>query len=653
MVVGPFERPFDYAAPEPLAPGTWVKVPLGRRITHGIVWSRPAGEALWEGPLKPVEDILDAPPLTAALMDFAVWMARYTLSPLGMVIKMITGTPEARACKPHPAQDFSEAPLTAPLVLRPDQQKVFDDIRAGLPQGFRVHLLQGVTGSGKTEVCLALVHHVVQQGGRALVLLPEIALATPWCQRFRQWLGYEPAVFHSDLSPARRRALIRQVGRGEVRVVAGARSALFLPFPKLDLVIADEEHDPSCKQDEGVLYHARDMAIARARHEQGCVVLCSATPSLETRYHASTGKYILHKLETRHGQATLPRIHLVDTSVSPVSPRSILSEPLVQAVHETLARQEQVLLFINRRGYAPVVFCGHCRQRITCHQCSAGRIWHKRYHLMVCHHCNTTDPLPEHCPLCGSEHSLLPLGTGIERVAEEVAHRFPEARVQIFSSDTASTARKAEDILEAVQAGAVDILIGTQMMTKGHHFPRITLAGVVDADGSLVDWDFRAMEKTWQTLVQVAGRSGRAERAGQVMVQTAQPRHPLMQALAHNDEDLFVATEMARRKQGGYPPFTRLAALVVSGPDESQVRAFCQHLSQTRPSGPDLQILGPVPAPLALIRGRWRWRFLVKAWPSCSLHRTLALWLTPALNTPAMVRGRVRCAIDIDPVNFS
>jgi primosomal protein N' (replication factor Y) len=520
--------------------------------------------------------------------------------------------------------------------------------------GAGVCLLDGVPGSGKTEVYFEAVAECLRLGRRVLVLLPEIALSTQWLDRFVRRFGVEPVLWHSGLSPAQRRRRWRWIAEGRASVVVGARSALFLPLTDLGLLVVDEEHDTSFKQEEGAIYHARDMALRRARLE-GCVaVLASATPSLETALAAGAiagepaepGWRHL-RLPSRFGAAAMPDVRLVDLRRERPPRGAFLSPPLRERLAAALAEGGQSLLFLNRRGYAPLALCRACGHRLRCPNCSAWLTAHRLRRRLMCHHCGYSQPEPEHCPACGSVDSVSLSGPGVERVAEEVRALLPEARVAVMTSDTVGTARAAEDLVRAMAAREIDVLVGTQMVAKGHHFPDLVLVGVVDADLALQGGDLRAGERTFQLLYQVAGRAGREGRAGQALVQTHLPEHPVMQALVSGDRDRFLAVEMAEREAAEMPPFGRLASLVVSGPDSPRVKAEAQRLAREAPLIEGITILGPAPAPLALLRGRWRERILIKAAAEVDLPGWLGGW----------VRGwklaaGVDLAVDIDPQSF-
>ncbi|HUC63156.1 MAG TPA: primosomal protein N' [Alphaproteobacteria bacterium] len=538
----------------------------------------------------------------------------------------------------------------AGLALGPDQRAAADALTAKVAEGgFGVTLLDGVTGSGKTEVYFEAIAATLAAGRQALVLVPEIALTAQWLERFEARFGVAPAQWHSDLTQAERRFTWRAMAEGKVKVVVGARSALFLPFPDLGLIVVDEEHDSSFKQEDGVIYHARDMAIARARLGAHAIVLASATPSLETVENVRRGRYASLRLPDRHGGAAPPEIVLVDLKKTPPPTRqSWLSPPLREALAATLGAREQAMLFLNRRGYAPLTLCRTCGLRLQCPNCSAWLVEHRHAGRLQCHHCGTLATLPAECPECHARGSFAACGPGVERLAEEVQALHPEARLSIMASDTLDGPTRVAEFIRAIEAREVDVLIGTQVVAKGHHFPCLTLVGVVDADLGLDGGELRAAERTYQLLAQVAGRAGRAALPGKVLVQTTQPTHPVMRALAAGDRDGFLAAEAAQRRRGAWPPFARLAALIVSGPHGGEVERVANSLARAAPRGPGISVLGPAPAPLALLRGRHRQRLLLKTERGTALQPILRAWLA-AVPVPHAVRVQV----DVDPYSFA
>ena len=691
--------------------GDIVLVPLNRREEVGVVWDGPEeGPNVGDNRLKQITAVLDAPPLPEALRRFVDWVASYTLAFPGEVLAMALrvnalqpdtpsmgwqvsasagardtpgrarvlaaldagralGTAElARAAGVSAAVVRGMAaagmltpvalPATVPFhlpdparpgpTLSPEQTSAGHALRqAVLARQFSTTLLDGVTGSGKTEVYLEAVAECIAQGRQALVLLPEIALSSQWLERFEQRFGVAPAVWHSDLPSRTRRITWRAVAEGAASVVVGARSALFLPFPDLGLVVVDEEHETAFKQEDGVVYHARDMAVVRARLSGAPAVLVSATPSLETLSNVAAARYGRLTLSARHGGASLPAVAAVDLRDAPPPRGSFLSPMLVTAVQETLAKNEQAMLFLNRRGYAPLTLCRACGHRMQCPNCTAWLVEHRARKQLACHHCGHTEPLPETCPACSAANSLVPIGPGVERITEEATALFPAARLLVMASDTMPGPHAAAEAARRISAREVDLIIGTQIVAKGWHFPHLTLVGVVDADLGLAGGDLRAAERTVQLLHQVAGRAGRAEAPGRVLLQTFSPEHPVMQALIQGDLAAFMEAEAEGRRPGNWPPFGRLAALIVSADTGPVADAVAHALGQAAPHGDGMVVLGPAPAPLAILRGRHRRRLLLKTRRDIAVQPILRAWLGRVT-----VPGSARVDVDVDPVSF-
>lgn len=546
-------------------------------------------------------------------------------------------------------------PDHAPAALNGDQAAAAEAIADGVARsmgeggGFAAFLLDGVTGSGKTEAYLEAAARTLRADPTAqiLILLPEIALTQALIARITDRFGVAPAEWHSGVAPPRRRLVWEAVVAGRCNIVVGARSALFLPFANLKLLVVDEEHDSSFKQEDGLVYHGRDLAVARARIEGATVVLASATPSLETLSNAQGSRYGWLKLAARHGAAVLPGIALLDLRQSPPAPQTWLSQPLREAIGETFARGEQTLLFLNRRGYAPVVLCRACGHRMTAPDTDSWLVEHRYTGRLVCHLTGFSMARPKACPACGAVDSLVSVGPGVERVEEEVRALFPQARTAVFSSDTAPDARSARALIQSMVDGEIDILVATQAAAKGHNFPNLTLVGVVDADLGLRGGDLRAAERTFQLLTQATGRAGRADRPGRAILQTWTPDHPVLQALAAGDRDGFVAAEMAEREAAALPPHGRLAALILSGENASAVEATADALAQAIPNAERLEVYGPADAPLGLIRGRRRKRLLVRADRDVDLQGFLRAWLARV-----KIPGSVRLTVDVDPYSF-
>jgi primosomal protein N' (replication factor Y) len=515
--------------------------------------------------------------------------------------------------------------------------------------GFQAALLDGVTGSGKTEVYLeaAAAALAADPTAQVLLLLPEIALTQALIARVEARFGAAPAEWHSGVAPPRRRRVWEAVVGGDCRIVVGARSALFLPFRNLRLIVVDEEHDGSFKQEDGFIYHARDLAVARAKIEGAAVVLASATPSLESIWNAETGRYRWLRLSSRHGEAQLPAIDLLNLRENPPEPGKWLSPALERAMAATFAAGEQSLLFLNRRGYAPLVLCKACGERMTSPDTQSWLVEHRYSNRLVCHLTGWSTPKPAACPHCGAKDSLTSIGPGVERLEEEARRLLPEARVAVFSSDTVPDAASARALIQAMAEGEIDVLVATQAAAKGHNFPKLTLVGVVDADLGLRGGDLRAAERTYQLLAQATGRAGRADRPGRALIQTYAPEHPVMQALKAQDRDAFLAAEAEAREASGLPPYGRLAALIASSPDAQALDAYCRALAAAVPNAEGVEVYGPADAPLALLRGRRRKRFLVRADRSVDLQGFLGAW-----RARVRIPGPVRLVIDVDPYSF-
>ena len=717
----PMAGVYDYLVPEELQvkPGDLVKVPFGPRKLMGVVWSFRDLDAddLPIDKLKYIDGIVDCPALDPAILKFVEWVAAYTLSPQGVILRMVLSVPDAtyppkqkldyaRAqafdwetavlrktaareavvalladCSQLPQKEIEqragvgasvvkslvtagalEAKLRPiPIVfhwpehgiagptLAPEQtEAAVELVRSVEAKAYSVTVLDGVTGSGKTEVYFEAIAAALEQGQQVMVLLPEIALTAQWLDRFKQRFGVMPAEWHSDLNGRERRQCWRAVISGEVSVLVGARSALFLPFPKLGLIIIDEEHDQAFKQEDGIRYHARDMAVVRAKQSSCPLILSSATPSMESVNNVQQGRYLRVVLPKRFAGAKPPQIIPLDLKTDVPDRGTWLAPSLVEAIKQALEKGEQSLLFLNRRGYAPLTLCRACGHRLECPSCSAWLVEHRLIKKLQCHHCGYGLPLPESCPQCEEKQSLVPCGPGVERLAEEVTLRFPEARGMVVSSDTVRGPVAAAEFVSTVERKEVDILIGTQLISKGYHFPHLTVVGVVDADLGLFGGDFRASERSFQLLQQVAGRAGRdLDHPGKVFLQTHEPSHPVMVALAENDRDAFYAAEAKERAEAKMPPFGRMAALILSDTREKPLDEACARLARDAPSVKGLQVWGPAPAPITLLRGRYRRRFLIQTDLENRLQPILYKWLS-SVKLPSSVR----LSVDIDPYNF-
>ena len=539
-------------------------------------------------------------------------------------------------------------PDHAPPDLSDGQQEAADRFTDAVKaRKFAPLLLDGVTGSGKTETYFEGVAEALRLGRQVLVLLPEIALTQNFLKRFEARFGAQPTVWHSAQKQSDRRRAWRQVSEGGASVVVGARSALFLPFRDLGLIVVDEAHEISFKQDDGVRYNARDVAVMRARFEQIPAILASATPALESLQMAEAGVYEKIDLPARFGGAVLPDIRILDLREESPPRGRWLAPSLVKAMEERLERGEQSLLFLNRRGYAPLTLCRQCGYRFQCPNCSAWLVEHRLTRRLACHHCGHQVSSPEACPECGEKDCLAACGPGVERIADEVAEIFPDARTAVVTSDTLSSPDKIGEFVDAAQAGEIDVIVGTQLVTKGYHFPELTLVGVVDADLGLEGGDLRAAERSYQQIAQVAGRAGRAAKAGEVLIQTRHPEAPVIAALAAYDRDAFYEAESDARRNAGAPPFGRWAAIIVSSEDEAEAAEAARKIGGSAPRLDDIAVYGPAPAPLSMLRGRYRYRLLINARRSAALQQTIREWLGPLDHPPG-----VRVGVDIDPYSF-
>jgi primosomal protein N' (replication factor Y) len=709
-VLAPMPEALDYLIPDhlDLDAGDHVMVPLGHSRLRGLVVGLDA-EPDPGITLKPVAARLDDPPVPEASLNFWLWAANWTLTPPGVFLNgclralkipraqartgyVLTGAMPGRGTKARERvmetaivpMGLSELALAAgvstgvvtslekegvlqkvelavetrfpqpdpdhaPARLNPQQEAAHQLLNAERAKGFAPVLLDGVTGSGKTEVYLEAVADVLRDDPTAqvLILLPEIALTQAVLGRLEARFGVEVAQWHANIADRSRRTVWEGVAAGKVRLVVGARSALFLPFPKLSMIVVDEEHDGSYKQEDGVRYHARDLAIFRGRLDGALVVLASATPSLETLTSAQKGRYAWVRLEQRHGTAQLPDIALIDMKASPPDKGFWLSQPLVEEIWQTLQRREQVLLFLNRRGYAPLVLCKACGEKMSAPNTDSWLVEHRASGRLVCHLTGFSMKKPAACPHCGARDGLTSIGPGVERILEEVQSRFPDARAEVFSSDTTPDAASSAALIRRVEDHEIDIVIATQAAAKGHNFPNLTLVGIVDADLGLKGGDLRAAERTFQLLAQATGRAGRKVKPGRAVIQTYAPEHPVMQALAAQDREAFYNYESMAREIARFPPFGRLAAIILSAKDQALLNRFARELTLFIPNTDGIEVYGPADAPLALVRGQWRKRFLVRADRNRDLQAFISHWLA-AIKRP----NAVRLVVDIDPYSF-
>lgn len=693
-----------------VAPGSIVLAPLGPRRLFGVVWDGEPDASVPEGKLRPLIACADAPPVPASLRRLIDWTAEYYMAPPGAVLRMVlpslpalegahsiseyratgilpdrmsqqrthamtaigtmqgsvrelaahggvsdaviralikAGAIEAVSVSADPSPDRPDPDHAAPRLNDEQRAAAHTLSHAVEARTFAPFLLNGVTGSGKTEVYFEAVATALRAGRQVLVLLPEIALTEPFLTRFAARFGCAPVRWHSGLGQAERRMAWRAIAEGRAHVVVGARSALFLPFADLGLIIVDEAHEQSYKQEDGVLYHARDVAVMRARAQAVPVVLATATPALETRHQVDIGRYREIRLPARFGGAQMPEIIGIDLLTHPPDKDRWIAAPLEQAMAQTLDRGEQALLYLNRRGYAPLTLCRHCGYRFGCPDCSAWMVEHRHNHRLSCHHCGHSLPTPRACPDCKAEDALVACGPGVERIAHEVAALFPHARTAIATSDTLAHPDHVAAFVGKVESGAIDIIIGTQLVTKGYHFPQLTLVGVIDADLGLEGGELRGAERCFQQIMQVAGRAGRGQKPGRVMIQSRMMEAGVIRALLSGDAQTFNTAEMTSRKRANAPPFGRFAAIIVSGADAADALSTARAIGQSAPDFEGFRVYGPAPAPLSQLRGRHRHRLLVHASRDVPIQRIIRQWLDPI-----GWKGDTRVAVDIDPYSF-
>ncbi len=710
------EKPYSYRVPygARVKRGTIVKVPLGTRKVLGVVWGAPKDKKA-HNRLRDIEHIYGCQPLSSELMQTIDWVANYTLASKGMVLRAVLNSPDAlkkakaiiaykisgkkpkrmskarqkildilkdgmawsksalvresavsvsvidglvrlgAICKveiPAPQAVKYPNPDFAPPTLNKEQQSAFDKLQA-MPNGFGVALLDGVTGGGKSEIFFEMAANALREEKQVVILLPEIALTNNFIERIKRRFGSEPAQWHSEMTKAQRAKIWRGVNDGSIRLVVGARSSLFLPFSNLGLIVIDEEHDGAYKQADGINYHARDMAVVRAKFANAKLILSSATPSIESRNNANIGKYKHIRLFNRFSKAPLPNITIIDMRNNGAEKGRFIAPALVSEIAKTLEKGEQVLLFLNRRGYAPLTLCRNCGYKYQCPDCSSWLVEHRFANKLMCHHCGLEIKKPNKCAQCSETDALVPIGPGIERIAEEALGLFPDAKQVVLSSDMGTSTILKQKFLD-IEQGKYNLIIGTQLVAKGHHFEKLSLVGVLDADLGLANGDPRAAEKTYQILTQVTGRAGRAAKQGRAYLQTYYPENDVIRAMKSQNSEEFYRHELAVRKEGGLPPFGRLAALIISANKRDIAFNYAQDLLKCIPKPANkrdlenLKIFGPADAPISMVRGRHRVRLLVQSEKHFDLSAYVRFWLKLAQKPT----GNIGVQIDIDPMNF-
>ncbi|MAP24865.1 MAG: primosomal protein N' [Rickettsiales bacterium] len=642
--------PLDYLIPETMAIQLNQLVVVPFRRAHHIGWVTEiiAASTVPILKLRSIESMLPAS-LSTENRDFITWLANYTVSPQGLVFKMYLGGIKQPALSTNTENSENKPSFSfQPLHLNTEQKSAATQLETLVKNhSFAPLLLEGVTGSGKTEVYFQALQTCLEAGKNALILLPEINLTAAWLARFESCFGFKPIFWHSHMTPKQRQEAWLKINAGTA-VVVGTRSALCLPHQNLGLIVVDEEHDASYKQESLVRYHARDMAVRRAQLASCPIILTSATPSVETIQNVHSGKYQYMRLTKRYGPALMPTMHPIDLKQEILAKEQSISPTLWQALEGNYERGEQSLLFLNRRGYAPIAFCQSCRTNQTCKKCDVNLVYHKHTQALLCHHCGYQRKASSACGQCSDKEDFLFFGVGVEKLVEEIKEKHPDWPLLLMTSDTLSTPKKMKQAFDQIESGEARVIIATQTMAKGHHFPNLTLVGVVDATLGPIEFDLRTTERSFQLLHQVAGRCGRADKPGHVYLQTFAPDHPAFMALCQNDGQKFYKTELEQRQRLSLPPFGRLTALIVEGAKEKEVKQAAMDLLRCHPKKPGVQILGPTPAPLTRLKKLYRWRFLVKS-NKATLHTNyLQEWLSNL-----ELSQSIRITVDVDPYSFS
>ncbi|MBR1734448.1 MAG: primosomal protein N' [Alphaproteobacteria bacterium] len=640
LPIGPFDRAFLYLSKDELIVGDIVEIPFGKRSILGLV----LGNAIdTDIELKYVSKRYKIN-IGKDYCDFLDWVASYTLIPRGNILKMIlceiSVFHENKRVNFQKEENFGNV---VPIELNEEQQIAYEALKKGGP---RPYLLHGVTGSGKTEVYLSIVHDIFQQNKQILILLPEIALTEQLASRIEKYFGMKPLIWNSSITPKNRKIAWMKAVSGEKCVIIGARSALFLPFKNLGIIVVDEEHDASYKQEEGGFYNARDMAIVLGHIKKISIILSSATPSLESYINAINGKYGYVCIKSRFGIAKPVHIELIDMRQCKFE-ENFISPYLLDNIKETVGRGEQALIYLNRRGYSPVTLCKSCGNKLSCSNCSSWLVYHKNIGKAVCHYCGYKIDIPKKCGYCGSENSYIQFGPGIERIFEEISSRIHDAKIEQVSSDNISSEKSLIELRNRILNNEVNIIIGTQILAKGHHFPNITLVGVVDGDFGLNCADLRSAEKTYQLIQQVAGRAGRADKPGKILIQTFNPEHSLYSALVSNNVQNFINLETLSRKKNNLPPFTKFASVIISGTNRELTELTAKKLAASFPINGGIELFGPTPAPLFLLRGRTRWRILLKSSKKIAMSKFIKNWISSQ-----KLPKNIKIQIDIDPITF-
>ena len=641
-----FNHPFTYESDLKLNVGDYVMVPFGRSKITGVVWDEFEKKNNRNFKIKNVLKKLDVTPLKKTTIKFLNWFSEYNIIPKGMALKLVLlSSNVVENFQKDTYKVFETDIKKSSIKLSEDQKKSLKKMNVS-NQKFRVHVLQGTTGSGKTMVYFEALKNIINKGFQGLILLPEIGLTSQFEKKFVEFFGFTPAIWHSGITKKKKEIIWSGIANGEIKVVIGARSSLFLPFKKLGLIIVDEEHDQSYKQDEGVTYNARDMAIARASFENIPINLITAVPSIETYENIKKGKYSISKLEKRYQNASLPNYEIINLNETKLEKQSWLSKKILDKVNFHLDKKDQVLFFLNRRGFSPHVLCNKCFNSYSCPNCSINLVYHKKKNNLLCHYCGYKSSLKRTCVKDGDCEFIFS-GPGVERISEEVKKYFPSKKIEIFSSDTMNK-KSSSDKLEKIINNEVQILVGTQLISKGFHFPSLNCIVVVDIDLSLQGHDLRGAEKNLQLYHQLSGRAGRTGKPATVYFQTYNTNTKMISDLTNSNPDIFLDRELDIRRQNKLPPFQRFISLILTGDNEAKLEKEAFYFKSFIEKKIEGRILGPVSAPIFRLKRKFRIRMLIRGSKSLKLQNSIA-----EIIPNYKFSSGIKLSVDVDPINFN
>ena len=644
LVARPFDQVFTYESDDQtLEVGQIVIVPFGKAMEVGMIMQ--AGVSKPDYTIKKIEIVTKGIQLNEINIKFLKWVSDYTLAPIGSVLKLFTINKDIISYE-RDDKILSE-PTFKPTILNDEQDKAKEDIIKTQKSSNKPIVLEGVTGSGKTEVYFDLIEQEINQSKQILIMVPEISLTPQFENRFKERFGMDVNIWHSKITPKRRKEIWHKCYAGEPIVVIGARSSLFLPFANLGLTVIDEEHDSSYKQEDNIRYKARDLAVVKANFEKNKLILASATPSLETINNINHKKYHHVFLSKQYSGLPLPQISLVDLSKNKLEKNQWISALLKKEIEKCLSNKEQALIFLNRRGYSPLSLCVECGYRHQCAQCSSWLVMHQQKKRLLCHQCGSIEEMSFNCPKCLAKDSIKFIGPGVERIAEELTQSFPDKVISVMSSDLINSPKKIKELIDKFSNKEIDIIVATQIMAKGYDFPNLSLVGVIDADAGLFGGDMRAIEKTYNMLQQVSGRAGRSQQTGNVIIQTYYPEQPIIQSLQQRDRTSFVQQALLEREQFNIPPFGFMTSIIISGPSKGNVEKISQQLVYFRKYSEEFSVLGPVEAPINLLKGQFRYRILLKG----KSRKNLNIF-TKKMVSSVKIPSAVRVVIDVDPYTF-